>query len=104
MTLGIYALTSHFPKDEMYGLTNQMRRASVSIAANIAEGCGKDSDKEFSRYLQIAMGSSSELEYELILAHDLNYVTNIQYQELSSKLVELRKMVNVLISKVRSVS
>ena len=71
VTLDIYHASRSFPKDELYGLTSQMRRASASIGANIAEGpCGKG-DCEFGRFLQIAMGSSSELEYHLLLARDL---------------------------------
>jgi len=71
LTLEIYRVTSAFPKEETYGLTSQIRRACVSIPANVAEGCGRDSEAELLRYLKIAMGSSSELEYELLLANQL---------------------------------
>lgn len=66
LTLAIYKATVKFPKDEMYGLTSQIRRASASIAANIAEGCGRNGEAELGRFLQIAMGSASELEYQVV--------------------------------------
>jgi four helix bundle protein len=74
LTLAIYKATEGFPKQELYSLTNQIQRAAVSIPANIAEGCGKDSDAELKSYFTIAMGSASELEYLLLLAHDLGYL------------------------------
>ncbi len=91
-----------FPKQELYGLINQIRRAAVSIPTNIAEGCGKSGDADFSRYLQIAMGSSSELEYLLLLAHDLAYLPDETFQSLSSQLIEIRKMLNTLIQRTRA--
>ena len=102
LTLMVYQITSTFPKDELYGLTSQIRRACVSIPANIAEGCGKEGDAEFSRYLRIAMGSSSELEYELLLAHDLKYLDENTYQSLGANLGEVRRMLNSLIQKVKA--
>ena len=69
-----YALTAHFPKEEIYGLTSQIRRAASSIPANIAEGCGRNGEAELARFCQIAMGSASELEYHLLLARDLKYL------------------------------
>ena len=77
LVLAIYKATEAFPRQELYSLTNQIQRAAVSIPANIAEGCGMSGDADFGRYLQIAMGSSSELEYLLLLAHDLNYLNNV---------------------------
>ena len=74
-TLAIYKVTEKFPKQEMYALTNQIQRAAVSVPTNIAEGCGKDSDAELKRYFVIAMGSSSELEYLLLLARNLKYLS-----------------------------
>ena len=100
ITLEVYLLTKGFPKDELYGLTNQMRRSASSIPTNIAEGCGRASQVEFLRYLHIAMGSSSELEYQLILSHDLHYLDDNLYQEFSSELNEVRRMLNVLIQKI----
>jgi four helix bundle protein len=92
LTLAIYKATEAFPRQELYSLTNQIQRAAVSIPANIAEGCGKSGDADFGRYLQIAMGSSSELEYLFLLAHDLNYLDDNAYNELAGNLVEIRKM------------
>lgn len=102
LTLAIYKSTEQFPKHELYSLTNQIRRAAVSIPANIAEGCGKDSDAELKRYFLIAMGSSSELEYLLLLACDLNYLPQDKYQSLQSDLVETRKMLNAFIQKLKA--
>jgi len=74
LTLEIYKLTIHFPKEEVYNLTSQIRRASSSIPTNISEGCGRNSDKEFNQFLNIALGSATETEYLLILARDLQYL------------------------------
>jgi four helix bundle protein len=74
LTLAVYKATVPFPKDELYGLTSQIRRACTSIPANIAEGCGRDGDAEFARFLRIAMGSASELDYHLLLARDLGFL------------------------------
>ena len=74
VTLDIYIVTRAFPREEIYGLTSQMLRASASIGANIAEGSCRKGDAEFGRFLQIAMGSASELEYHLLLARDLKVI------------------------------
>ena len=102
LVLDIYKAAELFPRQELYSLTNQIQRAAVSIPANIAEGCGKNGDADFGRYLQIAMGSSSELEYLLLLAHDLNYLPDDSYQALSNQLVETRKMLNALIQHLKA--
>ena len=102
LILAIYKSTEQFPKQELYSRTNQVQRAAVSIPANIAEGCGKDSDAELQRYLLIAMGSSSELEYLLLLAHDLGYLHPNIYQSIQSDLVETRKMLNAFIKKLKA--
>ncbi len=102
LTISIYVLTKKFPKDELYGLTSQIRRSCSSIPTNIAEGCGKASQSELSRYLQIAMGSSSELDYLLMLAHELTYIDDPVYQETSSELIEVRRMLNAFIRKIRN--
>jgi four helix bundle protein len=71
LTLELYRMTGRFPREELFGLTSQIRRCCASIGANIAEGCGKRGNAEFQRFLQIASGSASELDYHLLLAHDL---------------------------------
>jgi four helix bundle protein len=101
-TLQIYHATQQFPREEIYGLSSQIRRASVSIPANIAEGCGKNTITELAHYLQIAMGSSSEVDYELMLARDLHYLSEHDYQALYCDLIEIRKMLNTFISTLRS--
>jgi len=82
LTLDVYRSTKNFPKEEIYGLTSQMRRSSASIGANIAEGCCRNGDKDFGRFLQIAVGSAGELEYHLLLAHDLSLLNSMDYQRL----------------------
>jgi four helix bundle protein len=88
-TLSVYSANRLFPKEEQYGLTNQLRRAASSIPTNIAEGCGKGSNPEFNRYLQIAFGSASETEYHLLLARDLEILQNKMYAELQADLIEI---------------
>jgi four helix bundle protein len=102
LTLDVYKITKNFPKEELYGLTSQTRRSSASIATNIAEGCGRGSDAELGRFLQIAMGSGSELEYQLMLAHDLIMLDDKNYNRLSSNIVEVKKMLSSLIIKLKA--
>jgi four helix bundle protein len=102
LTLTVYRATKTFPRQELFSLTNQIQRAVVSIPANIAEGCGKSGDADFGRYLHIAMGSSSELEYLLLLAHDLGYLGDEEHRSLSDSLVEIRKMLNALIQQLKA--
>lgn len=89
-----------FPKEELYGLTSQIRRACASIPANVAEGCGRGSDAEFARFLQIAMGSASELEYHLLLARDLNLLNSSDYNQLAREVTEVKRMLTSLIQKL----
>ncbi len=100
LTLAVYADTRSFPKEETYGLTSQMRRCSASVAANIAEGCGRQGNAEFHRFLLIASGSASELDYHLLLARDLKLLRQEQYAKLFQTLSELRRRLTALISKV----
>jgi four helix bundle protein len=102
LALGIYQMTVKFPADERFGLTNQIRRASVSIPANIAEGSGRDSGADFLRFLHIAMGSASEVEYFLILASDLGFISQTHYTELRDRLLRTKRMLNALIQKIKS--
>jgi four helix bundle protein len=104
LTLDVYQSSRSFPRDEMYGLTSQMRRASASIGANIAEGSCRGGDIDFARFLQIATGSASELEYHLILARDLNLLQMPDYQRLSDKAVEVKRMLASLMQTLRAVS
>jgi four helix bundle protein len=92
LTLSVYRLTASFPAQEMYGLTSQMRRSCVSIPANIAEGCGRDGAREFARFLEIARGSASELEYYLLLASDLHFLAGADRDKLAVDLTELQKI------------
>jgi len=89
-TLSAYRATAVFPKDEQFALTAQIRRAALSIPANIAEGCGRGSDADFARFLQMAVGSASELEYHMLLASDLSFVSKTEYQFLSKRLTEIK--------------
>jgi four helix bundle protein len=100
LTLAIYVATAKFPGDERFGLTVQMRRSSVLIAARLAEGCGKRGNGEFYRYLNIATASASELEYCILLARDLKFLDEETYASLDEKIVEVRKMLGALICKV----
>jgi four helix bundle protein len=99
-TLKIYSSTKNYPKEEMFGLSSQMRRSASSIPSNIAEGCGRNTDSDFKRFLIIASGSSAELEYQLILSRDLNYFSEITFNELNTELIEIRKMIHSFIKKL----
>lgn len=100
VTLEIYRLTRSFPKEEMYGMVSQMRRASSSVPANIAEACGRESDAEFRRFLIIAQGSANELEYFTVLAKDLGYLETPFFSNLNDKVDKLRRSLNSLITKL----
>jgi four helix bundle protein len=102
VTLEIYKIAELFPKHELYGLISQLQRAAVSVPTNIAEGCGRDSDAELKRFFVIAMGSASEVEYLLLLARDLNYLSEEKHQTLTADLVEVRRMLNAFIQKLKT--
>ncbi len=101
VTLSVYRCTKDFPREETYGMTWQMRRCSSSVAANIAEGCGRRGNLEFVRFLGMAMGSASELEYFLLLARDLEYLDPGAYTVLAKDIGLMRRMLNALISKIQ---
>ncbi len=100
--MGVYQVTEKFPKIELFGLISQIRRSCSSIPANIAEGCGRSSDADFARFLQIAMGSASELEYYLLLAHDLGFLDEADYQRLSGETQEVKQMLTAFIKKLKA--
>ncbi len=101
LALGTYRSTAAFPREEMYGLTVQMRRAAASVAANLAEDCCRQGDIEFSRFAQISLGSVSELDYHLLLARDLAYLPVSDYDRLTGLLQETRRMLISLIQRLR---
>jgi four helix bundle protein len=102
LTLDVYQITKSFPKEELFGLTSQIRRSCSSIPANIAEGCGRKGDAEFARFLQIAFGSANELEYHLLLSKDLKLIDISNYKNLESKLIEVKKMLATFIQRIKS--
>jgi four helix bundle protein len=102
LTLRVYQASARFPDRERFGLTSQIRRASASVPTNIAEGCGRDGRTELGRFLQIAMGSACELEYQLLLAHDLRYLGPKEFDELSGNVTEVKRMLAAFIKKLRS--
>ena len=101
LALEVYRATAGFPKEEWYGLRSQIRRCSYSIPSNIAEGCGRGTDAEFGRFLQIAMGSASELEYFLLLVHDLAMLAPEIHKRLESEVNEVRRMLNSFLQTVK---
>lgn len=97
-----YNITRRFPKEELYGLVNQMRRAAVSVPANIAEGCGRYTDAELVRFLDIALGSLSELDCYFLMSRDQSFISPEDFVELDQDLTEVRRMLIALIQKVRA--
>jgi len=104
LTLAIYEVTKIFPKEEIYGLTSQLRRAAASIAANIAEGCGKNGQQELAHFLNTALGSANETEYFILLAKDLHFIAETDHHKLEIAVNEIKAMLIKLIQKVRTPS
>jgi four helix bundle protein len=104
LTLRLYELTATFPRGEVYGLTSQIKRSAASVPTNIAEGCGREGGADFARFLQIAFGSASELEYQLLLAHDLGFLGDGVHEETEREVTEIKRMLTSLIQRVRSSS
>ena len=102
LALAIYRITKDFPKSELYGLTSQIRRSAISIPSNIAEGSGRGSDADLRRMLQIAFGSASELEYQLLLANELEFVNEASYQKLDNQVTEIKRMLSSLMKKLKA--
>jgi len=103
LTIDIYRATREFPKEELFGLTSQMRRCASSIGANIAEGSGRKSDGELTRFLHIARGSAAELEYHSLLAHDLSLLSDSKHDLLAKQTDEVQRMLTALIQHVQPV-
>lgn len=101
LVVDIYKASAGFPSSEVYGLTSQIRRASASISANIAEGCGRGGNAEFARFLQIASGSASEVEYHLLLARDLGMLAEETHGQLNDNVQEIKRMLTTLLKKIR---
>lgn len=102
LTLDIYKATRNFPREELYGLTSQLRRAASSIPANIAEGCGRNTGSELRRFLEISMGSASEVEYHLLLARDLGMLPTEQHRQLNDRTCEIKRMLAAFINKLKT--
>jgi four helix bundle protein len=102
LTIGVYRATRGFPRVEQFGVTSQLRRASASIPANIAEGCGRGSPRELAQFLFVALGSTNEVEYHLVLARDLGYLSADSQEELEGQVAEVRRMLAGLVAKVRA--
>jgi four helix bundle protein len=101
LTLDVYRLTRAFPRDEIYGLTSQIRRASASVGANLAEGCGRRSDAELRRFVQIARGSANELEYHLLLARDLQLLGDAEFRNFEARTLEIQRMLASLAQRLQ---
>jgi four helix bundle protein len=102
LTLDIYKTTASFPRSEAYGLTPQIRRAAISIPSNLAEGCGRNGDAELARFCSIASGSASELEYQILLARDLQLIRLEDYEKLAQQTTEIKRMLTVFIQKLKA--
>ncbi len=101
LAVQIYRVTATFPKTEIYGLVSQIRRASVSIPANIAEGCGRSGDAELRHFMDIALGSANELEYHLLLSRDLGFIGGDDYGRLAEKVIEVKRMLSGFIQTLK---
>ena len=97
----VYKITESFPREEIYGLTSQIRRAAASIPTNIAEGSGRSSDAELARFLEIAFGSTSEVEYLLLLSKDLSLLDTSTYERINGEVIEIKRMLATFIKTIR---
>jgi four helix bundle protein len=102
LALKVYSATAKFPREELYGLTSQIRRASVSIPTNIAEGCGRNRDSELYRFFEIAMGSASELEYLFLLTRDLGVIDKADFEGFLAEIIEIKRMLASFIQKLKA--
>jgi four helix bundle protein len=101
VALDVYRITQHFPKEETYGLKNQLRRAATSVPTNLAEGTGRGTDRDFGRFLQFAMGSACETEYLILLSRELGYIGEDESVSMIDKLTVMKRMLNKLIQKLK---
>ncbi len=101
LVLMIYKTTKAFPKDELFGLTSQMRRCAVSITSNIAEGFSRQSYKNKSKFYSTALGSTTELQNQLLIAKDVNYISSRQFQDIAKQSVKVHKIINGLIKNTK---
>jgi len=102
LTLALYKATGSFPRNEQYGLTAQIRRCAASVCANLAEGCGRRTDADFGRFVQIALGSASELEYHMLLVADLKLLNADQHSALDTSVTNVKRMLTGLARKLRT--
>lgn len=102
LTVAVYRVTRKFPKEEIYGLTSQIRRAAVSVSANIAEGCCRSGKADFAHFLQIAAGSASEVEYLLLLCHEIELLKASDYKQLEGAVIEVKRMLTSFIKKLKA--
>jgi four helix bundle protein len=102
LTLESYRVTKAFPREEMFGLTSQIRRAAASVPANIAEGSGRSGDRELARFLTISAGSASELQYHFILAHDLGFLETSDFHQLDHQVNEVKRMLTGFINRLKA--
>jgi four helix bundle protein len=102
LTLAVYRITARFPREELYGLTSQLRRAAASVPANLSEGCGRSSPADLARFCSIAMGSASELEYHLLLAKDLKIIKNSDHDPIAQQVSEVKRMLTAFHQRLKA--
>lgn len=102
LVLEIYKITKKFPKEEIFGLTNQLRRAAVSFTSNIAEGFSRNFYKEKSQFYSMALGSLTEIQNQLLVAKDIGYITKDEFNKIANQTVKISKITNGLIKKSKS--
>ena len=102
LVLMIYKITKQFPKEELFGLTNQMRRSSVSVSSNIAEGFSRKSEKDKIHFYNISLGSTTELQNQLLIARDIKYINNSEFMKISDQTILVHKLTNGLVKSSKS--
>ena len=102
LTLAVYGATTAFPREELYGLASQVRKSCAAVPANIAEGCGRDSNADLARFLQMALGSASELQCHLLLARDPSYLNPRDHERLTEEVTEIKRMLTSFIKNLRA--